>query len=163
RQHHGIALAVAVARTGDAVPALVADDRESVSRGRTEPQLLDGGVRAVSPRVEDGPEMRLSVVARKVELHGDRLAERIRMHADSISGQIAEQDGNGIEGEPVDAAPEASLQGATELPLEDLLQGPGPERARQLTPGRALRGRQEDEVLRVQVEFPSRTVPVGPH
>src|SRR6266508_6401971 len=164
REHQGVALAVGVRRLRDAVPAPVAHDRKGVARRGTEREL-PGALRglAVPPLVEDGPEPRLGLVPRQVELHRDGLALPVAVDADPVAAKIAEEHGDGIEREPVDAASEPLFEGDAELGLEGLLEGPRAQDPGQFPPESALPGRQPHDVLREQVELASRAVRVLLH
>src|SRR6266436_2504488 len=164
REHQGIALAGGVPRLRDAVPAPVAHDRKGVARGGTERELL-GTLRgfSVPPLVENGPELRLGLVPRQVELHRDGLAEPVAVDADPVAAEIPGEHGNGIEGEPADALSESLLESGAEFGLEGLLEGPRAQDPGQLPPEGALPGRQPHDVLREQVELASRAVPVRLH
>src|SRR5499427_10348411 len=124
-QHQRVALPVSVGGLRHAVPALVADHGEGIAGRGQEAQPLGAKRRlAVPSLVEDGAHVRLRFVPRQVELHGDRLAQRVPVNADAIAAEVAEEHGHGVEGELADAAAEALLEGGPELGLERVLQLP---------------------------------------
>src|SRR2546426_11848764 len=101
----------------------VIHDREGVAGGRAELQRRgpQRGI-AIPSIVKDRPQVRLRIVARQIELHGDRLVQRVTVDADTVATQIAKQHGDGVEREPVDAAAEPPFERAPEFPLEGVLQ-----------------------------------------
>ena len=124
------------------MPRVVAD-REGVAGIARELHLRRLRQRAVrGPGVEDGADMRVGIVGRQVELHGDALPLRVGVRRDAVARNVAGEHRDRIHDDLAEVVAEAPLEAGRESPHERRLHLARGERASDQVPGGALGLRQ---------------------